>query len=149
LYKITYFNQPAIHFLNTLHLSLYQYALLENSKPADNVALLFILRSLLLRFRIDQIIRGIPVIFKLQSEAKDEKLNNFARQRALASVITLYFHNIAQVLGIPELQQYVEMVSLYNSTSYIVLVINYILFITIFELDTKRAHRKMSMVNLY
>ncbi|CAB5305772.1 unnamed protein product [Rhizophagus irregularis] len=108
--QITYFNQPAIHFLNTLHLSLYQYALLENSKPADNVALLFILRSLLLRFRADQVIRGIPVLFKLQSEAKDEKLNNFARQRAIASVITLYFYNIAQVLGITELQQYVEMV---------------------------------------
>ncbi|GBB96693.1 hypothetical protein RclHR1_02810011 [Rhizophagus clarus] len=110
LVQITYFNQPAIHFLNSLHLSLYQYALLENSKPADNVALLCILHSLLLRFRVDQIIRGIPVVFKLQSEAKDEKLNNFSRQRALVSVITLYFYNIAQVLCIPELQQYVEMI---------------------------------------
>jgi hypothetical protein len=93
---------------------LYQYALLENSKPADNVALLLILRSLLLQFRADQIIRGIPVIFKLQSEAKDsEKLNGFARQRALASVIALYFYDIAQVLDIPELHQYVETVSLF------------------------------------
>ena len=96
-------------------MSLYQYALFENSKPADDIALLLILRSLLLRFRADQIIRGIPVLFKLQSEVENEKLNGFARQRALASIIVLYFYDIAQVLGIPELQQYVKTVNLlYN-----------------------------------
>ncbi|CAI2182317.1 14376_t:CDS:10 [Funneliformis geosporum] len=106
--QITYFNQPAIHFLNTLHLTLYKYTLLNDSNPADNIALLVILRSLLIRFRADQIVRGIPVVFKLQSEAKDEKLDGFARQRALASTIALYFSDIAQVLDIPELQQYIE-----------------------------------------
>ncbi|CAG8664590.1 1043_t:CDS:10 [Funneliformis caledonium] len=106
--QITYFNQPAIHFLNTLHLTLYKYTLLNDSKPGDNLALLVILRSLLIRFRADQIVRGIPVVFKLQSEAKDEKLDGFSRQRALASLIVLYFSDIAQVLDIPELQQYIE-----------------------------------------
>jgi len=94
-------------------LELYKYALLNSSKPADHLALLSILRSLLLRFRADQIIRGIPVVFKLQSEAKDEKLDGFARQRALASLIALYFYDIAQVLDIPELQQYIKRVSLF------------------------------------
>ncbi|RHZ79368.1 hypothetical protein Glove_149g122 [Diversispora epigaea] len=106
--QLTYFNQPAIHFLNTLHLSLYQYALSKSSQPADHVALLTLLRALLVRFRADQIIRGIPVVFKLQSEAKEENLTGFAHQRALASVIVLYFRDIAAVLDIPELQKYVE-----------------------------------------
>ncbi|CAG8476151.1 3127_t:CDS:10 [Acaulospora colombiana] len=76
--KLTYFNQPAIHFLNTLHLSLYQYALSESAQPADHVA------------------------------AKEENLEGFARQRALASVIALYFRDIAAVLDIRELREYVE-----------------------------------------
>ncbi|CAG8477164.1 10331_t:CDS:10 [Diversispora eburnea] len=95
--QLTYFNQPAIHFLNTLHLSLYQYAISKSSQPADHVALLTLLRALLVRFRADQIIRGIPVVFKLQSEAKEENLSGFAHQRALASVIVLYFRDIAAV----------------------------------------------------
>ncbi|CAG8603443.1 16287_t:CDS:10 [Acaulospora morrowiae] len=109
--QLTYFNQPAIHFLNTLHLSLYQYALSDIAQPADHVAMLTLLRALLVRFRADQIIRGIPVVFKLQSEAKEEKLKNYAHQRALASVIALYFSDIATVLNIPELREYIEKAS--------------------------------------
>ncbi|CAG8603464.1 16288_t:CDS:2, partial [Acaulospora morrowiae] len=109
--QLTYFNQPAIHFLNTLHLSLYQYALSDIAQPADHVALLTLLRALLVRFRADQIIRGIPVVFKLQSEAKEEKLKDYAHQRTLASVIALYFSDIATVLDIPELREYIEKAS--------------------------------------
>ncbi|CAG8673878.1 5323_t:CDS:10 [Cetraspora pellucida] len=106
--QLTYFNKPAIYFLNSLHVSLYQYAMLKNSQPADHVALLSLLRALLVRFRADQIIRGVPVVFKLQSEAKDESLESFAQQRALASVILLYFRDIASVLDIPKLHEYID-----------------------------------------
>ncbi|CAG8479589.1 1865_t:CDS:10 [Racocetra persica] len=106
--QLTYFNKPAIYFLNSLHVSLYQYAMLKNSQPADHVALLSLLRALLVRFRADQIIRGIPVVFKLQSEAKDENLEGFAQQRTLASVILLYFRDIASVLDIPKLHEYID-----------------------------------------
>ncbi|CAG8505906.1 1212_t:CDS:2 [Racocetra fulgida] len=85
-----------------------QYAMLKISHPADHVALLSLLRALLVRFRADQIIRGIPVVFKLQSEAKDENLEGFAQQRALASVILLYFRDIASVLDIPKLHEYID-----------------------------------------
>nr|CAG8647762.1 12257_t:CDS:10 [Entrophospora candida] len=63
----------------------------------DYVTLSTILRALFNRFRADQIIRGVPVVFKLQHEAKEEKLENYTRQRALASIIVLYFHDIATV----------------------------------------------------
>ncbi|RIB09433.1 hypothetical protein C2G38_2108639 [Gigaspora rosea] len=106
--QLTYFNKPAIYFLNSLHVSLYQYATLKNARPADHVALLSLLRALLIRFRTDQIIRGIPVVFKLQSDAKDEKLESFAQQRGLASVILLYFRDIASVLDIPKLHEYID-----------------------------------------
>ncbi|CAG8707638.1 15472_t:CDS:10 [Dentiscutata erythropus] len=108
LTQLTYFNKPAIYFLNSLHVSLYQYAILKISQPADYVALLSLLRALLVRFRADQIIRGVPVVFKLQSNAKDELLEGFAQQRALASIILLYFRDIASVLDLPKLHEYLD-----------------------------------------
>ncbi|CAG8787175.1 295_t:CDS:2, partial [Dentiscutata erythropus] len=93
-----------IYFLNSLHVSLYQYAILKIAQPADHVALLSLLRALLVRFRADQIIRGVP------SDAKDETLEGFAQQRALASVILLYFRDIASVLDLPKLHEYIDKV---------------------------------------
>ncbi|CAJ0834870.1 9507_t:CDS:10 [Entrophospora sp. SA101] len=75
---------------------------------SNYVTLSTILRALFNRFRADQIIRGVPVVFKLQHEAKEEKLENYTRQRALASIIVLYFHDIATGLEISELQDYTK-----------------------------------------
>ncbi|CAG8532323.1 3093_t:CDS:10 [Ambispora gerdemannii] len=99
---------PSLHFLNSLHLSLYQYALSPSAQPSDHVAISKILRSLLSYFKYDQIIIGVPVLFKLQSDVKEEKLEDFARQRSMASVIVRYFYDISKILGIAELRQYIE-----------------------------------------
>ncbi|CAG8442027.1 8039_t:CDS:10 [Ambispora leptoticha] len=99
---------PSLHFLNSLHLSLYQYALSSKAQPSDHVAISEILHSILNFFKYDQIIRGVPVLFKLQADLKEEKLENFARQRSMASVIVRYFYDISKLFGITELQQYIE-----------------------------------------
>ncbi|CAJ0627105.1 6300_t:CDS:10 [Entrophospora sp. SA101] len=97
----TYFKQPSIHFLNSLHLSLYQFLLSQKSTPQDYITLSTILRALFNRFHVDQVICGVPVVFKLQ-------LENYTRQRALASIIVLYFYDIATGLKISELQDYIK-----------------------------------------
>ncbi|CAJ0916372.1 5441_t:CDS:10 [Entrophospora sp. SA101] len=103
----TYFKQPSIHFLNSLHLSLYQFLLSQKSTPQDYITLSTILRALFNRFHVDQVICGVPVVFKLQV-SKEEKLENYTRQRALASIIVLYFYDIATGLKISELQDYIK-----------------------------------------
>ncbi|CAJ0769424.1 5282_t:CDS:10 [Entrophospora sp. SA101] len=65
------------------------------------ITLSTILRALFNRFHVDQVICGVPVVFKLQ-------LENYTRQRALASIIVLYFYDIATGLKISELQDYIK-----------------------------------------
>ncbi|CAG8481055.1 2565_t:CDS:10 [Paraglomus brasilianum] len=104
---LKHLSKDTIQFLNMIHVSLYQYALMDNAEASDYIALLDILKALLVRFRGEQLVRAVPFLFKLQADATELKVDD-VRQRALASGILRYFQEVAIMFDLPDLQTYLE-----------------------------------------
>ncbi|CAG8535624.1 2807_t:CDS:10 [Paraglomus occultum] len=102
---LKHLSKDTIQFLNMIHVSLYHYALLDNAEASDYIALLDILKALLVRFRGEQLVRAVPFLFKLQSDAAELHVDG-VRQRALASGILRYFQDVATMFDLPDLQTY-------------------------------------------
>ncbi|ORX84981.1 hypothetical protein K493DRAFT_341855 [Basidiobolus meristosporus CBS 931.73] len=92
-----------LKFRASLHEALYKYALKDSLFPLDYSIILSIFKKLIQRYQHEELIRAIPVMFKLQEIA-----DSLEHPHALDQLVASYFEYVAKTLEMPALEEYIS-----------------------------------------
>ncbi|KAJ3044024.1 hypothetical protein HDV00_003553 [Rhizophlyctis rosea] len=95
-----------LKFCAVLHRRLFEWATAPNTNPADFVIIGNIFIAALRRYLIDELVRTVPIMLKLQALAIGEAIPTQSRQRAVGNIVVEYFAAAGEYLGNDDLVKY-------------------------------------------
>lgn len=100
--------QGDITFVNSLHQIILDWIQLPNLGVQDVKLIKRVLIGLVYKFGADEVIKGTPLVFKIQNLVKQLVIKQSARQRAVAAIVIEWLSTVANLYRISSLSQYVD-----------------------------------------
>lgn len=100
--------QGDISFVNSLHQMILDWIQITNLGAQDVRLIHQVLVALLSKFGADEVIKGLPFIFKIQQLVKQLAVKPSARQRAVAAIVVEWLAAVASMYRISNLTHYIE-----------------------------------------
>jgi hypothetical protein len=97
-------------FITSVHQAVVEWIQVPNLTPQDIVCTFQVMQSLSANFGAVATIRGVPLIFKLQSMAQEDFIHDIPRQRPVAQVTVMWLDEICKLHNIQDLPAYSQSV---------------------------------------
>ncbi|GAB5593003.1 plasma membrane localization protein [Umbelopsis nana] len=97
-------------FISSIHHAVVEWIQVPNLTPRDIVSSFQILQTLSANFGANATIRGLPLIFKIQSLAQEDFIHDIPRQRPVSQVTVMWLEEICKIHNIQQLPDYSQQI---------------------------------------